>query len=248
MELEINYRELARTLAKKIWISVVAAVVLAALAVMYTLYCVTPMYASTARLYVRNRQSVGFSSSEITAYSDLTKDYMQFVYSDTVLNGVIEEVGLDTTASSLKHRISVSNPAETRVLVLQVSDSDPIRAKQTVDALCQHFRSFITELMREDQVTVYDEGTLPTRPSSPSVKRNMTLAAMLGFLVPMAVVGLLYMTRNTIVDAETVERNLGLKVIGKVPYSAALAGVRSAGKKHSDRQEHEKMSHQEKKK
>lgn len=231
MELEINCKELFRYLAKKLYIAVAAALVLCTAAGLYTTFCVTPMYASSAKMYIRNRQSTGFTSSEITAYSDLTKDYMQFLFSDAVLEPVIEECGLSVTTAGLKRRISVSNPVETRILVVQVSDSDPARAKQIVDSLCLRFQRFISELMREDQVTVYDEGTLPVYPYSPSLKRNLFLAALLGFLIPMLLLAVLYVLRGTIDSEESAEGILELKVIGKIPYSRSADSRRGSAEK-----------------
>ena len=125
----------------------------------------------------------------------------------------------------------MSNPAETRILVVQVSDSDPARAKQIVDSLCLHFQRFISELMREAQVTVYDEGTLPTHPYSPSLKRNLFLAALLGFLIPMFLLAVLYVLRGTIDSEESAEGTLELKVIGKIPYSHRADSRRGSAEK-----------------
>ena len=50
MELEINYKELFRYLAKKLYIAVAAALVLCTAAGLYTTFCVTPMYASSAKM------------------------------------------------------------------------------------------------------------------------------------------------------------------------------------------------------
>ena len=219
MEFEINYKELFRYLIKRVWIAVLSAILLCSAAGVYTAFYMTPMYSSTAKMYIRNRQSTGFSSSELTAYSDLTKDYMQFLFSDAVLVPVIEECDLSVTPAVLKRKISMSNPTDTRVLVVQVSDSDPARAKQIVDSLCLRFQNFISELMKEDQVTVYDPGTLASAPYSPNLKKNMMMGALAGFFIPIVLLSILYILRGTIDSEESAENILHLKVIGKIPYS-----------------------------
>lgn len=233
MSLEINVKELSRYLIKKAWIVILTVVLFCFASGFYTVFCMTPLYSSSAKMYIRNRQSTGFSSSEITAYSDLAKDYVQFLYSDTVLSAVKEECGLSCSLSTLKNKISVSNPSETRVLQVKVSDADPALAKEITDSLCRHFQSFILELMHEDQITVYDRATLPNAPYSPVLSKNLLSAALIGFLLSTVFLSLQYALRGTIDSVKSAEEILQLKVIGKIPYSRRVDTHRSVKNKEN---------------
>lgn len=232
MELEINYADLCRALLKKLWIAVLAAIVFAVGAGVYTVNCVTPMYTSTSRLYVRNFSSNTVSSADLTASGYLANDYMQFLYSGSIMDAAAEQFDGRLTPSQIKRMISVSNPTDTRVLVVTATADDPQVAQQLNNVVCTEFVRFVTDLMNENQVSVYDTASLPTAPSSPSVSRNIMTGALLGFAIPMLIVAVHFCLHNVITSAENVESALELKVIGKVPFSRELAASEH-GKQHT---------------
>ena len=63
---------------------------------------------------------------------------------------------------------------------ISVTDDDPKEAKQIADTLRKAVSVQITEIMNADSVNTVEEGNLPTSPSSPNVKKNMMLGALLG--------------------------------------------------------------------
>ncbi len=222
MELEINYAELFRVLLKKLWIAVLAAVVFAVGMGFYTVNYVTPMYTSTSKLYVYNSSSTTVSVSDITTSGYLANDYMQFLYSSSIMESVAEQFD-DFSPADIKRMVSVSNPSDTRVLTISTTATDPQIARRINNAVCNEFVDFVSELVSEGHVSIYDPATLPTAPSSPSVSRNILLGAFFGFAIPMLIVAVRFCLHNVITSAESVESALELKVIGKVPFSRSLA-------------------------
>lgn len=85
-EVEIDLKELFFILLHHLWIIVLAGIVLAAGMFVYTRSFVTPLYSSTASVYVLNRQSSDqLTYSDLNSSMQLTKDYQQMFVSRTVL-------------------------------------------------------------------------------------------------------------------------------------------------------------------
>lgn len=241
-DLEINLKELAFLLFKKVWISVIAAVLCAVIGTVYATNYITPMYSSRARLYIIGSQNTGmFSSSELSAYETLTRDYVNLIRSRTILEGVVEANDLNININQLNSCISVSSPENTRIIDVSVSYSDPLMAKKICDSVCSEVQRRVIERMKSEQITVWDWGNLPAYPSSPNIKKYTMYGAVAGFFIPLVLFSILYIFDDSLITTENVETRLGVNVIGTIPYSKALSGrrTRSDSKPH-DNQKSEK--------
>ena len=136
-ELQIDLLELLFAFRKKLWMIVLAMVIGGLGAGIYSKVVLTPIYTSTAMVYVLSKETTLTSLADLQIGSQLTKDYQVIVTSRPVLQQVIENQGLDMSYGQLKGKISISNPADTRILSLTVSDSDPVRAKAVADEVAK---------------------------------------------------------------------------------------------------------------
>ena len=66
-------------------------------------------------------------------------------------------------------------------------------------------------------VNTVEEADLPVSPSSPSVRRDTFLGAVLGAMLAVILIVIRFMLNDTIKDSEDVERYLGLSVLGVIP-------------------------------
>lgn len=242
-EFEINYKELAIVLLKKIWISVIAAILCGTLGTMYASNFITPLYSSRARLYIIGSQNTGsFSSSELSAYENLTRDYLSLIKSRTILDAVIEKNGLKMNANQLLSYVSVSSPEHTRIIDVNVYYHDPAMAKKICDSICSEVQQKVIERMKTEQITIWDWGHLANYPSSPNVRKYTLAGIAVGVVIPLALVALFYIFDDSLVTTETVETRLGVNVIGTIPYSKSLVGrrVRTSGLKPSDSEKNTK--------
>ena len=78
--------------------------------------------------------SGSFSSSELSAYETLTKDYLSLIKSRTILEAVIEKNDLNMNINQLLSIVSVSSPEETRIIDVTITYPDPAMAKRICDS------------------------------------------------------------------------------------------------------------------
>ena len=224
-ELTIDLGELLRVLLSKIHIIVLAAILMALVAFVGTKLFVTPMYTSVTKMYVlaKDDNNTSSTSSNLTAGSMLTKDYMELVKSRPVLEKAISVLNLKMEPEQLAGMITAETPTDTRIMSISVQSSNPKQAKEIADAVRDAVSVQIKEIMSVDSVNTVEEGNLPTSPSSPNTMKNMMLGAVLGFIIAVGIITLIYMLDDTIKTPEDVENYLGLNVLTSIPVRSGTA-------------------------
>lgn len=184
-EVTIDLMELFSTLWAKKTIIILSAIFMALVAFVGTKMFVTPKYTSVTKLFVMTKNddtSASATYADLQTGSMLAKDYMELVKSRPVLEKTISKLKLDVEPEELAGMITTETPTDTRIMSISVTDDDPKEAKQIADTLRKAVSVQITEIMSADSVNTVEEGNLPTSPSSPNVKKNMMLGALLGLV------------------------------------------------------------------
>ena len=218
-EYEIDLKEIAIAILDRIWIVISVGIACALLVGIITKVFITPMYTSTTKLYVINKQS---SENNIT-YTDLqtgnllTNDYIIQVKGTKVLSQVISELNLTDTEDELASRITVSNPENSRFIVISVSDKDPVVAQQIASCVAEVSSDVVKEVMDLEKVNVAEEANLPLEESSPNLKKNVLLGGAAGVFVSLLLIVVFYLLNDRIRTPEDVKRYLGLNTLGQIP-------------------------------
>ena len=124
-EIEIDLKDLVLEILS-FWKWVLFALIIGAV----TAYCISrfvmvPQYESTSQFYVLSKSMSITSLADIQTGTSLTNDYMVIVEGRPVLEQVIENLGLDETYSSLKKKVTLNNPSNSRILEITVRDANP---------------------------------------------------------------------------------------------------------------------------
>ncbi len=114
-------------------------------------------------------------------------------------------------------RVTISNPANTRIIGISVQDVDPDRAKAIADELANVSRDNISSIMSTDAPSVYEYGYVTNRPVSPNILRNIVIGALLGAFLSIAFVSVLYIMDDTVKTSEDVEKYLSLNTMASIP-------------------------------
>lgn len=178
-----------------------------------------PKYVASTQLYVSVRTE-GAATGDLvqgtTFARQIVTSYVDVIGTALVLDPVIDELGLDTTASALSSRISATTALNTVLIDITVTDTDPKQAAAIADATAASFANVVqTELERPDteggaspvQITITDPAAEPSAPSSPNVPLLIVLGGLLGLAagIAFAVLRSVLDTRiHTLHDLETI--------------------------------------------
>ena len=216
-EIEIDLLELFYALRHRWWAILLALVIGAGAAGVYTKKLIAPHYQSTSMVYVLSKETTLASLADLQIGSQLTKDYSVIIKSRPVLQKVIDKQNVDLTTDELGEMITIDNPKDTRILSITVEDIEPMRAKAIVDEVTKSASNYIGDIMEMVPPKVIEDGVVAVKPSSPSVKKN---AAVGGLVLAVLVCGLICLKTvldDTIKSEEDIEKYLGLSVLAVIP-------------------------------
>ena len=216
-EIEIDLLKLLMAFRDNILLILLLGVLFANIFAVGTRFLITPTYTSQAKMLVLSKETTISSLADLQLGSQLTKDYTILIQSRPVLNEVIENLGLNFDYETLSSKLKVTNPSDSRILELDVTDSDPYLAKRIVDEIATVSSKYIGEKMEVTTPNIIEEGVIPYRSTSPSMRKNVLLGLMLGLLLGCAIVTVEELMNDAIVTEEDVEQYLGLYTLAVLP-------------------------------
>ncbi len=206
-ETVIDLVELLGAFVKKIWLVVSLTVVGAILAFAYTLLMVTPLYKSSALLYVNNSDislgsaSFSISNADLTAAKSLVATYSVILKSRTVINEVIELSGVDYTYDQMLEMVDAKAVDNTEVFSITVTSPNPKEAELLANLYAEVLPNKISEIVNGTDAKIVDYAVIAAKRSSPSYTKNTALGAVVGFVLAAAIVIIGYL-RDDVIHSE----------------------------------------------
>ena len=232
-EMEIDLKEICCLLLDRIGIICLSAVILAAAGFIVSRFVMTPQYVSETQIYVLSRQNENnVTYSDLQMGSQLINDYAVLIKSRTVLEEVVRELNLEMSAGALGNKISVNPLTDTRILSITVTDPNPETARSIADAVQAAAAVHIKEVMDIEAVNVVAAASLPTAPSSPSVRRYTLMGGVIGVVLSAGIIVVRFLLDDTIKTPDNVERYLGMSTLASIPMAE------EEGKKKKGRRRH----------
>lgn len=216
-EMEIDLIEILYALKKRALIILAALLAGALIAGVYTKLMITPLYSATSTVLVISKETTLTSIADLQFGSQLTKDYSMLITSRSVLEEVLDNLGLDMGYGTLKGNVSINNPDETRILQITVTNPDPQLAKELADELAAVSSEYIGDKMEVVPPKIIEEAEVPAAQTSPSMSRNVMLGAMAGLFLSAGVVILMTVMNDSIRSEDDIERYLNIPTLASIP-------------------------------
>ncbi|MET0897023.1 MAG: polysaccharide biosynthesis tyrosine autokinase [Mycobacterium sp.] len=200
-----------------------------------------PSYVATTTLYFSGIEGGGepgpvyqgalLAEQKARAYADL-------IVSDRVLN----EVANDTTGACrpgcgpvAASAITVQSNAGNPTLVLKVADESPERAAMVADTLALKAADLVSDLERPSDprlstvtaVRVLAPAGVPTTPTSPNLKVDVLVGAVIGAFLGLAVAMIRRSLDRSVRTREVLEKLTGLPLLGTIPADKSSRRTRT---------------------
>lgn len=198
---------------------ILATVVAAIIGFAASKFLMTPKYDSSALMIVNTRQDVNanVTSDQINSATKLVSTYSIIIKSDTVLQQVIDNLGLNLTYAKLNKRVTVAAVDDTQVMKITVQSDSPEWARQVCEQIITVAPDVIKEAVEAGSVKVISNPSLATEPVSPNIMKNTMLAAAVGFVLVIGIIVLQVLLDNKINTEEDVTKYLDMTVLGVIP-------------------------------
>lgn len=215
-----------RQLLKLLWDKKVTILIIVLIAVIagwvYTSFMVKPVYTSSIRLILAQKNTTDASTgvitqTDVTLNDKLIDTYKEIAVSDSVIRTVINNLDLKNVDEDvLKKEINVTAVTGTQILKISVTDKDADRATKIANEMGKVFSERIKDIYKIENVSVLDEAETPEGPSNVNHKRDMLIFLAVGIVLSIAIVLLANMLDNSIKSSADIE-TLNLTVLAEIP-------------------------------
>lgn len=216
----IDLVELCYQLFRKWWLIAICALLGAIVALTGSKYLMTPKYQSTAVLYTLGQKS-SFSMVDLQLSNAISADFMIIAKSKPVLDAVVEEMseeGVLITRGELAGMLVITNPSNTRILNISVTNNNPKHAALIANSVAKQAAKHLADIMKIERPSFVEQAEPSNVIISPSYSRMTMMGFLGGAFIVCAIITVLYLMNVNIKTAEDVERYLDVPVLGTIPY------------------------------
>lgn len=215
---EIDLRELFEYFKGKIFWIIAAIVLTIGIGNIVTIFTRVPMYNSTTTIVlVSENNSTSYNTSEQQLNKNLVSTYAEIIKSRKVINSVIDNLGLDYTYSALKNNITVEAIANTEIIKIIVSDSDPQVAVEISNEIADVFMGEVQKIYKLNNVSIIDEAEANKTPYNVNYVKDNLIYTIVAVVVSCGIIFIVYYFDTSIKTGEEIENKLGLTIVGIVP-------------------------------
>jgi len=191
-----------------------------------SMFVLTPVYKSTTTLIVLRDQMAPaeINLNTLAINLRLAKTYGQLAKSRSVAEEVIKNNNLNLTPEELSGKIQVELAADTEVMKITASDSNPTAAALIANGVAQALSGKVYKELSVKNIQVLDSAIPSAAPVSPKVLLNVILAGILGLIITVAIIFVREYLDDTIRHPEEIESYLKLQVLGLIPAAMIKSG------------------------
>lgn len=228
-EESIDLTKLIRIIWKKIWLVVGGAVAGAVLALLVTVFFISPKYQSSVMFYVNNNSvslgdaALSITSSDISASRGLVESYIVILNARETLLDVIDYAEVDLNCVELGGMLTAAAVSDTEIFRVVVTSEDPQEAAKIADAIAYILPKRISSIIEGTSAKIVDSAVVATAPSSPSYFRNVLVGILAGMFLSAGPIVLWAIWDTTIRSEEDILQNCGYPVLAAVPDMEAVS-------------------------
>lgn len=204
MEKEIKIRDFITPIKKRLWLIGLITIAVTAIVGMYSMATNFPLFQSSTRIFIPSLQPEFVNTMGV-----LVKD-------PTVLDKVVEELGLKQSAKALSGKVNFISENESQFVKITVIDSDPNRAAQIANTTAKVFTKEIGTFLGIYDARVLSEAKADPSPINDNPRHNMDIGFAIGLVLSIGVVLFLDSLDDSMNSEMEVGQTLGLPVLGSV--------------------------------
>jgi len=218
--MELSLLDIINILTRRIWILFLCTLLGLSGALLISMFLITPKYSASAQLYVNpNRDNIDNTGNlgELQYSQRLVNSYLIILKNDSFLEKVSNESNLNYTPGQLKGMLSLSSINNTEIFEVKIETVSAQHSYQLVSTIIELAPGEITRIRPADSVRLVSPAKVPASPSSPNVRLNTAIGAILGLMLAVGLVLLIEMLDIRIKTEDELVSKFNIPVIGSIP-------------------------------
>ena len=187
----------------------------------YVFVLATPIYEASAQLYVVNSQDSVVNLADLQIGSYLASDYQWIFKTWEVNQQVIENLNLPYTVSEIKEMLKVTNPNNTRILLLTFSSENAAEAAAVANEYAVVASQYISDYMLTTKPSIISVALEPLKPARPQKLLIVTASTLLTLVVCTWCMFVVYLYSDKIKTADDIKRYMGSEPLAVIPMAKA---------------------------
>ncbi len=156
--------------------------------------------------------------ASINSYNERTAQVMADTFPSILTSNLLQKQVMEELGLSWVPTMSISATAQSSILTLKVTDSDPQRAYDVLNAVIARYPNVAEFVIGSTTLVLLDESGLPTAPiNSFSPRSHAIQGALLGAAAWCGLVVVMILLKNTVHNEEELRRSLNIPCLGQVP-------------------------------
>lgn len=186
-------------------------------AVVLTVFCITPKYEATSTIYVLSRRDSAINMSDLQIGTALTNDYIKVFSMWEVHEEVISNLNLPYTYKEMSEMLTVTNDNGTRMLDITFTSPSAQEAADVANEYAKVGSQYIMDTMAIDKPNIMSVALVPANPVSPNKTRNILIGFLAGVVLACGVVTVQMLLDDKYKTADDISKYTGMVTLAVVP-------------------------------
>jgi len=217
---------------RKYWISVLSLTVLGAVLAGIYVMITPPTYTAQSQVFlsVQGGQTTSDLVQGSSYATTVARNYALVATTPKVLDGVIKDLNLATTAQALATHVTTSIPTNTSIINIDVVDGSAQQAADIAQSVAENLELAVAELSAVStsvQTTVTSNiitpAIVPTSPTSPKLALTVALGLVLGAAIGVGQAVLRRTLDVTVRGEEDIAEATDHSVLGRIPFNTSIS-------------------------
>lgn len=215
----IDLMQLVRMLLRKWFIIVCAGILAALIGFSYASFFITPLYRANSTMLVDLRNSVhdDLSAEQVNVAQNYVSTFAYIMETNTVLEPVIEELGLNESVASLASKLQVTEVKDTLLIKVSINYASPDEALSIIKAIDKIAPEVINQRITSGYIIEVESPTVSGGPVTPNVTRYTVFGGGIGVVLAVAILLIVLFLNNKVRSVAELQSTIDLPLLGVIP-------------------------------
>nr|WP_068129431.1 Wzz/FepE/Etk N-terminal domain-containing protein [Nosocomiicoccus ampullae] len=217
MEQTIDLEDLFKIIKKNFFSIVALPLLFGIIALLISMYLITPKYESTTQLLVNQKENENLIlSQQVQSNLKLIQTYSEIIKSPRILDEVSNRLDNRYTTTEIQNMLNISSQSDSQVLNISVKSEHSELSNTIANTVAEVFSEDVENIMNVDNVSILSVAEGNGEQVEPRTLVNVAVGMFVGFILAALIIFLKEVLDKRIKNEDDVAEYLDLPVLGSI--------------------------------